>query len=125
MMTFNSPKFVYFVDVPNSMTLVSCQPMAGELRGRPLHRPCAFTLVELLVVIAIIAILAAMLLPTLGKAKDSGQSASCLNNLKQLQAGYLMYADENGDLQPPDKSDYAPARPTRRLAGCDWIMGSG
>lgn len=60
-----------------------------------------FTLIELLIVIASIAILAALLLPTLNKATDSGQSVSCMNNLKQLQAGYLMYTDENGDRQPP------------------------
>jgi prepilin-type N-terminal cleavage/methylation domain-containing protein/prepilin-type processing-associated H-X9-DG protein len=61
-----------------------------------------FTLIELLVVIAIIAILAALLLPVLARAKASCLSASCLGNLKQLQAGYIMYADENRDLQPPN-----------------------
>ena len=90
------------------------------------ERRDGFTLIELLVVIAIIAILAAMLLPALGKAKASGQSASCLNNLKQLQAGYLMYADENGDLQPPDKSDYAPAPApfgdSQGVTG-SWVLG--
>lgn len=64
----------------------------------------AFTLIELLVVLAIIAILAALLLPALSKAKAQGQSASCLNNLKQLQTGWLMYVHDNPDLLPPNNS---------------------
>ncbi len=64
-------------------------------------REAAFTLIELLVVIAIIAILAAMLLPSLARAKESGKRISCLNTLRQMGMGSKMYLDDFQGWYPP------------------------
>jgi prepilin-type processing-associated H-X9-DG protein/prepilin-type N-terminal cleavage/methylation domain-containing protein len=60
-----------------------------------IRKPGAFTLIELLVVIAVIAVLMAILMPALGRAREQGKRAVCLNNVKQLTLAWILYADDN------------------------------
>ena len=81
-----------------------CRRVTKPLRPMSGRRATAFTLIELLVVIAIIAILAALLLPALSRAKARAISIACLNNLKQLEVCWHLYALDHQDILPPNNS---------------------
>jgi len=67
-----------------------------------------FSLLELLFVIAVIAVLAALLLPAIGRARATAQRTACMNNLRQINLGVRMYADDSSDAFPPPKINFPP-----------------
>jgi len=97
-------------------TLRILSDVSRKRTGR--NRSDGFTLIELLVVIAIIAVLAAMLLPALAKAKQKAQQTYCLNNGRQMMIAVNLYTGDSRELYPPNEDDGgAPA-------GHAWVKGS-
>jgi prepilin-type N-terminal cleavage/methylation domain-containing protein/prepilin-type processing-associated H-X9-DG protein len=88
-------------------------PYRKDLRLR-----AGFTLIELLVVIAIIAILAAMLLPALSRAKTRAKNITCMNNFSQLQKALIMYASDSTDFYAPNPDS------AYNITGGNWVSGN-
>jgi prepilin-type N-terminal cleavage/methylation domain-containing protein len=96
-------------------------PVMSRLNGEKR----AFTLIELLVVIAIIAILAAMLLPVLSKAKIKAQAINCVANLKQMQTGWQMYLGDFSEMMVPNAPLGAVGPCWAPASAIDWHFSPG
>ncbi|HEX3626380.1 MAG TPA: type II secretion system protein [Verrucomicrobiae bacterium] len=106
------------------------QRPSGQPHSQPLT--AAFTLIELLVVIAIIAILAGMLMPVLAAAKRRALEAQCINNMRELATGWMLYATDNQDYMLPNSpwgsapsQSWCPNSDTSPGAEMNWTLDKG
>src|SRR5437879_7053594 len=101
---------------------------SGSALGAARRPFSAFTLIELLVVIAVIGILAALLVPTLGKAKERARGTACIGHLRQIGVGLQLYVDANNNRLPAMR-DVLPVADTNRppeeaLPGPDTVLSN-
>ena len=111
-------------DLQHRLPQPSHQPSPHGYVGCPVPTAQGFTLIELLVVIAIFAILAALLLPALAKAKTKANQIACLGNYRQLQLCWMMYLDDNGDRLPPNATIQGSSRDGWVATAQTWIVGN-
>ena len=97
----------------------------GLCGGLPVRMSRAFTLVELLVVIGIIALLIAILLPSLNRARETANRVKCGSNLRQIGQAFLMYANENKGSMPRTYYEAGPGKPFTDAAPMFLQLGAG